>query len=699
MSDNFRQGRDSASTRTLFHEAVSLHRQGRISQAREAYEAILGTEPANIDALHLLGVLFSQANDHLRAVALIDKAIALHPDNAIFHSNRGVALLALKRFGEAVASYDRAIAIQPDIGEAHYNRAIALDALGRFEEAAAGFDRAIALRSDNAEACQKRGVALQKCRRFEEAIASYDRAIDIRPDHAEAFCNRGIALAALGRFDEAIASYDRAVAIRPGFSTASYNRGISLAALTRFEEAIASYDRAISLVRNDAEAFCNRGIALAALGRLNEAISSYDRAIDIRPDYAEAWSNRGAALMKLGRSEEAIASYEHAITIRPGYAEAFSNRGLALMELNRLDDALSSFDRAISLRPDYAEAWSNRGIALSDLARPDSALSSFDRAIDLRPGYAEALWNKSLTLLSKGNFEKGWELFEWRWKKEEFTSRKRNFHEPLWLGRESLKGRTILLHGEQGLGDTIQFCRFAKLVSGLGARVVLEVQPPLAGLLTQLEGVAEVVANGEPLPSFDLHCPLMSLPLALKTGMGTIPPAPYLKADAARITGWEQRLVPRMKPRVGVVWSGNPAQKNEHNRRVPLEMMLRHLPEGVDYVSLQKEVRDDDLATLRSQERIVHFGPELKDFADTAALCSQMDMVVSVDTGVAHLCGALGMPALLLLSRRADWRWLLDRSDSPWYPSMTLYRQQTLGDWTETLARAGANLASRLHDS
>jgi len=328
-----------------------------------------------------------------------------------------------------------------------------------------------------------------------------------------------------------------------------------------------------------------------------------------------------------------------------------------------------------------------------DLKQFDAAVTSFDKAIDLKPDFAEAYWNKSLTLLLTGDFDQGWRLYEWRWEREFPTSPIRNFQQPLWLGNETLAGKTILLHAEQGLGDTIQFSRYASLVADLGAHVIMEVAKPLLGLFAGLAGVSRLIAKGSPLPVFDYHCPLLSLPLAFKTELGSIPfPQQYLHVDASRLEQWSQTLGEKTRPRVGLVWSGSTTLINDHNRSIPLSLLIPQLPPDYQYVSLQKEVRDNDRPILQASTDILHFGDELSDFSDTAALCELMDVVISVDTSVAHLSGALGRPTWVLLPFVPEWRWLLDRDDSPWYASMKLYRQNTAGDWDSVFARVRADL-------
>jgi len=389
-----------------------------------------------------------------------------------------------------------------------------------------------------------------------------------------------------------------------------------------------------------------------------------------------------------------VESYNQAIRLKPDYAEAWSNRGLALQELKQLEAALESYNKSIEIDPDYADAYSGRGNVLLEFKQWEEAVASYDQAIAVKPDYANNYWNKSLALLSGGKYLEGWELYEWRWKKKEFTSPKRNFSEPLWLGNESIAGKTILLHSEQGLGDTIQFCRYVKLVADLGARIIFEVESTLIGLLRQFYDISEFIAKGDPLPPFDTHCPLMSLPLAFKTTIETIPFASkYLSGDPERVAEWSSRLGEKSGPRIGLAWSGSAIHKNDRNRSILLSAMMRHLPPEFKYVSLQKEFREVDKATLESMKNIAHYGDQLGDFADTAALCELMDVVISVDTSVAHLSGAMGKPTWVMLPYSSDWRWLFDRSDSPWYESARLYRQEKAVDWQGVLARVSADLS------
>jgi tetratricopeptide (TPR) repeat protein len=430
---------------------------------------------------------------------------------------------------------------------------------------------------------------------------------------------------------------------------------------------------------------------LQELGRFEEALASYDRAIALQPDYAAALDNRGNALRQLRRFDEALSSYDRAIKLQPDYADALYNRGVTLHELGRFDEALASYDRAINLRPDHAAAFNNRGNTLQELRRFDEALASYDRAITLRRDHAEAHLNRAFCWLLQGDFERGWSEYEWRLKKETTKSARRCFSEPLWLGERELRGRTILLHAEQGFGDTIQLCRYVPLVAERGARVILEVEEPLRELVGKLTRVTEVVAAGSVLPDFDLHCPLPSLPLAFATNIMTIPSGvPYLTAPLQRVADWNERLGKKHGPRIGLAWSGRPRPAN---RSVPLNLLLPLLDCDATFVSLQKQVRPEDTLILSERSEILHFGDALKDFSDTAAVIANLDLIISIDTSVAHLAGALAKPVWVLLSFTPDWRWLLERNDSPWYPTARLFRQNEKRTWDDVVERVRVALS------
>ena len=431
------------------------------------------------------------------------------------------------------------------------------------------------------------------------------------------------------------------------------------------------------------------GVVRQQQGRDAEAIAFIDRALALRPDNAAALSNRALSLRALGRAHEALACCDRALAVKPDFADAHNNRGLALAALKRPAEALKSYEAALSHAPAHIDALNNCGIALFEVNRLDEALVCFDRVLALRPGHVHGSWNRAQVLLLMGDFARGWPEHEGRLASNPGLNR--GFTQPLWLGDAPLAGRTILLRAEQGLGDTIQFCRYAPMVAARGARVVLEVQRPLVDLMRTLDGAIEVVARGDALPAFDLHCPLLSLPLVFKTELTSIPArTPYLRAPAGAID-WKSRLGTK-RPRIGLVWSGNPGHKRDAARSIPFYALMPLLDIDASFVSLQKDVRASDAALLKQTGQVVDVADSLTSFAETASLIATLDLVISVDTSAAHLTGALGKPLWLLLPQVPDWRWLMGRDDSPWYPTARLFRQDTTRAWGGVVARIRAAL-------
>ncbi len=557
---------------------------------------------------------------------------------------------------------------------------------GRLADAEACYRDALAAQPDHADALHLLAGIAHRTRRYQLAVDLISQAIKLNGRNPFYFSNLGVALRQLGRPDEALRSFERALALKPDFAEAFINRGNAQRDLKRLDEALASYDQALARQPDHAEALISRGSTLQALGRPDNALACYDRALVLRPGSADAFINRGAALKQLRRLDESLASYDKVLTLRPDDVEALIGRGAVLHELKRLDDALANYDAALALNPDHPEASINRGHVLQDLKRFDEALASYRHAQAVEPDHADAHCGEALVSLLTADFERGWAKNEWRWRSPLSGSPPRPFSQPLWLGAESIERKTILLHSEQGLGDTIQFGRYVPLVAARGARVILEVEEPLRRLMTGLPGVSQCVAKGEPLPDFDLHCPLLSLPLAFATRLETIPaPIPYL-AVPRPACDWEARLGTR-RPRIGLAWSGNPRHQNDSNRSIGLDALSPLFDIAATFVSAQKDVRPGDQAVLEAQNGIRDVASSLASFADTAALISRLDLVISVDTSVAHLAGALGRPVWILLPFVPDWRWLLDRHDSPWYPTARLFRQTDNREWGDVVAR------------
>ena len=503
---------------------------------------------------------------------------------------------------------------------------------------------------------------------------------------AEAHYNRGKSLQKLSKDAEAVAAFEAAIALAPGYAEAYNARGISLFKLDRARDALASFDRALELNPAYAECHNNRGIVLQELGILDAALAGFAKAIALKPDNARAHNNHGTVLADLRRPRDALVSYDKAIALDPAYAEAFYNRGMALHDLGRFEDALASFERAIAVRPDYADAHHNRGAVLQDLLSLEDAIRAYATAAALRPDRAESHANQAYCHLQLGRFEPGWRMHEWR-KKLPQPSGNRSFPQPLWLGREDISNRTLFVHWEQGFGDTIQFCRYGKLLRAMGANVVMSVQEPLYRLLKQMSPEIAIVHQAEVPEHFDYHCAMMSLPLALGTTLATIPAEPrYIFADAALRAGFEARLPAKTRPRIGLAWQGSATHKNDHYRSIDLDRLAPLLSADSDWISLQygAAASGQDAAW---PAKLVSCADAWVDFADAAALIDCLDLVITVDTSVAHLAGAMGKPLFVLLPFNTDWRWLLQRDDSPWYPSARLFRQKPNEPWQNVIAR------------
>jgi tetratricopeptide (TPR) repeat protein len=541
------------------------------------------------------------------------------------------------------------------------------------------------------------GVNLQRQGRLAEAEKVYARILKTLPDQFETLQLMAELKMARGKPGEAFRHMAAAVAARPASADAHLHLGHVLRALKRDADALASFDTALALAPGHVDALGYRGDVLLALRRPAEALDCFERILAASPEHAEARAERGVALAALGRHVEALGDFDAAVAAAAPNPIVSYNRGLALAAIGRSAEAVDAYDRTLALIPNHVGAWSSRGVSLQALNRHADAIASFDRALALAPDFADAHFNKSLALLAIGDYAAGQTEYEWRWKRSGSGTARQNFGRPMWLGESPIKGKTILLHAEQGLGDTIQLARYASLLARAGADVVLEVHPGLEPLLARLDGCRAVIARGEPRPAFDVHCPLGSLPLALKTAPSTVPAdIPYLAADPERVSRWRARLAAFGGPRVALVWAGNAAHANDRNRSLPLATLAGlWAAAGPRIVSLQRDLRPGDAEVL-ARSPVLHLGDELADFDDTAAVLALCDVVIAVDTSVAHLAGALGRPLWVLLPFSADWRWTAYGESSPWYPAARLYRQPQPGDWHSVVARVLGDIPAAL---
>jgi tetratricopeptide (TPR) repeat protein len=667
----------------LLREGLRHHAGGRLTEAAVCYQGAHDKNPEDPDALLLLGIVARQNRQFPAAVRLTTLAAGLRPQAAHIHLNLALAYLGGRDLERAAASARESIALDPNNGKAWLCLGEIEKSRSDFKAALAAFARALQLPSGAARAAVALGSQLCLEKRYEEALSVFARGLAAEPANADLHFSIAAANAALGKTRQAKAAYAMALQHRPNFPEAHLSLGNLLYDTGTFLSAAASYSRAISLRPEYAKAHCNLGNALAAMGRHQQAIPCYERALALNPNTTAARNNLGNALLHRRDYVRAEECFRHALQHEPHSPEHHNSLGNALLQQHRDAEAESCYAKALALRPDYAAAHINLANTLLQLGRTEEMKRHYQRGVELDPASAGGQYNLALLCLREGNYLEGWHRHEWRWEFREIHQTRRNFPKPQWRGLP-LHGETILLHAEQGLGDTLQFVRYAPMVAARGGRVILEVQPRLQKLIEGMEGVKHVVTRGHALPEFAVHCPLMSLPLAFHTTLESIPATtPYLRVDRATVAAaWQAypRLDERL--RVGLAWSGNPRHKGDAQRSIPLEQLvpLAEAREAVFY-SLQFGPAAEQIAAMPTRFPLIDASSRSKDFAETAALAATLDLVISVDTSIAHLAGAMGLPLWVMLQHLPDWRWLEERQDSPWYPTARLFRQPARGDW------------------
>jgi Flp pilus assembly protein TadD len=674
------------------------HQAGRLAEAEACYREILELEPQHADALHLLGVIAQQAGHHDLAIQLIRSAIQRHPQCADFYNNLANTYRLQNDLPSAVASYRSAISLDPTHIDALHNLANVLAEQAEFAEAETCFRRVLDLQPSHAQALYNLGNTKIKQSDLPAAIRYYRQAIAVNPDCSAFHFNLAHALQESGGLVEATGAYQRSLALAPDDPEVNYNLGVVLHLRREFPEAAGAFRRAIALKPDYAEAHCNLAAVLQELDDFSTADELLRRAIALNPGLPEAHSNLGGNLWRQGDLCAAQESCHRAIALNPSLPEAHTNLAHILADQGDLAGALDSYDHALALKVDALaretaagnpKTW-KRGDLLK--AFESESASAYEQALKSKANSAEIIHYVGLAHLLRGDFAIGWQNYECRWHTRSLRGAVRNFRQPLWRG-EPLEGARILIHAEQGMGDTMQFARYVPLVAARHATVILEVQPELRGLFAGMEGASLVIGRGESLPEFAWHSPLLSLPRAFGTQLATIPAnIPYLQSNPSAVQEWSQHLRGDGL-RIGLVWSGNPLHVRDPQRSLPLNQ-LRALLEmnRTTFYSLQKGSAASQLLALPIETNLIDLEPQLKDFADTAAAICNLDLVISVDTAVAHLTGALGKPVWVLLTHAPDWRWLLDRDDSPWYPTARLFRQPAPGDWSSVIDRVANEL-------
>nr|WP_246654017.1 tetratricopeptide repeat protein [Azospirillum formosense] len=634
--------------------ALDLHTAGRTEEAEALYGRILDAVPDEPNALHLYGLLCAQCGRLEQAADLLGRAVTLRPGQPEYRANLAMLHQARGNPAAAAEQYRTALRLCPDSAALAFPLAGAARQVGQGELALAAYRRTTVIQPDLAEPMAQAGILLRYAGRTSEALSALRRAVQLRPDHGEAWHHLGVALQRI-----------------------------------RDPDTVAALAQAVVLLPEDATARLNLGRVHYDAGRWGAAVAALRGALALDPANDGALELLAAARRKAGGEGEAVRTLRRLLRLRPDTANGW--HALSLSE----PGSLVSLHRALAVQPDHRGALSGLANRLRDRREIAASLRLHDRAVRLEPASAEARWNRSLARLLAGDLPGGWEDYEARWGVADFPTRPRGLPQPLWSGGE-IAGQTILLHEEQGRGDAIQFVRYAPLVAARGARVFLEVGADLVPLFRGLPGVEAVFARGEPLPAFDWQCPLLSLPRAFATRLETVPAAvPYLTADPARAAAWRERLAGGGL-KVGLVWAGNPHFAGDRERSPGLAVLspLLSVP-GCRFFGLQLGPGHDELSRRSMPASFTDLAPDIRDFADSAAIMASLDLVVSSCTAPAHLAGALGVPLWVLLSHAPDWRWLLDRSDSPWYPTARLFRQPRPGDWAGVTEEVAAALAGR----
>lgn len=686
---------DAASLPHAIDEARRMHQAGRVSHAEQLYRRILKYDAEQPQIWYLLGAACQALGLPDEAIEAFRQSVAKRPQHAESHNHLGVVLAQQQRLDDAIGHFRQALALKPGEPEMSSNLGLALLQLQQPAEAEAQFRAVLQTRPRDLKARRNLEQALRAQGKLDELLEWQRQLSAEQPASAEAQSELGRVLFEQRKLDEAEAAFQEALEINPALPEAHNNLGLARVALGKPAEAASCYREAIRLRPDFAQAHNNLGIALRQTGKLDEAVAACREAVRISPQMAEAHNNLGTALDELGRTDEAIACLEQALRIKPDFAKAHNNLGIAFWHKADYAQAAAHCRMAIEQSPDLAEAYNNLGNVLRDQGDYAGALDCYEQSLKLSPDGTDAHWNRSLIWLLEGNFAQGWPEYEWRWKLKTFATRATN--RPLWDG-SPLEGRTILLDAEQGLGDTLQFIRYAPLVQERGGRVMAVCQKPLMQILSGCPGIDRLVAQGEPVPDFDVYAPLLSLPKLFGTTLESVPaPIPYLHADPYLVEQWGRELAPIQAFKVGIAWKGSPKNRMDQQRSIPLAAFepLARVP-GVQLISLQKGEGSEQLKQMAGRFAVLDLAQRLDEksgaFMDTAAVMRRLDLVITCDSSLGHLAGALGAPTWIALALSPDWRWLLERDDTPWYPTVRLFRKTSIGDWSDVFKRMAAAL-------
>lgn len=679
----------------LINRGGLLVAAGQLEEALGCFLEVPEGHPLHVDALSNAGYVLRRMGRTAEALGALDQALALKPRHAVALANRGLTLSVQGQWKEAVVALRAAVTEAPSHLDALSGLARALAQLGRWEEAMEVTDRALALQPRHLNTLNVRAYLLMMQERHEEALSPLGVILGIDPANLEALTNRGCSLLALNRVEEALATLERALALDPRNLGALENYGAALLRAKRFEEALACVERALAIDPGHPGALHHRADALAQLHRFQEALETLDRP-GAGVQQVRSLRLKGQILLELSHFAQALSCFDGALAQTPEDGELPLLRAICLEGLMQLEEAGAVLDSARMSTPATAESCQLRGVLLDRLGRRQEALEALEQAVRLDPRSAEARYDRSLVLLALGRLEEGFREMEARWLVARPPVARHPSSAPVWLGDQPVQGKTLLVDAEQGFGDTLQFARYIPGLQRRGATVIFRAHKSLAGVLSTLDKDLLVVSDARPAPPHDLRCPVMSLPHAFGTTLESIPaPIPYLHADPAAVAAWEERLGPKRRPRIGLVWAGRQHWPVNHRRDMTLAQLSPLLALPADFISLQKEVPQADRGALHTAG-MAPFGEGLADFADTAALLQCIDLLIAVDTSVVHLAGALGRPVWVLNRYAACWRWLEGRADSPWYPTARLFRQRTAGDWHLVVEEVTAELGGWL---
>ncbi|GAX60010.1 hypothetical protein SCALIN_C05_0095 [Candidatus Scalindua japonica] len=675
-----------------------LQNQGKLDEAAESYKRALCLAPDYSEAFYNLGNIFYKQHKFNKAIEHYKQAIILKPDDHEAFLNLGNVFKELGKIDDAEREYRKSISLKPDYPVAHSRLGAILQELGKLDESIKSIKRAQILDPDNIDILNNLATILSKQGEYDEAIESYNRALKLKPDAYLIQTNLASTLKDSGRLEEALTSCNKAIEINPNYPESHNTLGVILQGSGQLEEAVKSYKKAIELQPDNPELYSNLGSVLKELDRFDEAVECCKHSIELNPENADAFNNLGTILQEQRKLDEAIANYKQAIKLMPDHARAHSNLGTVSQKQGNTVEAVLYCHLAVTLNPGSAELHNNLGAILQKQERVDEAITCYDNAIELEPDYTEAHLNRSFALLLTGKYKEGWEENEWRLKTKAHCLRK--FHNLRWDG-SPLKGKTILVYAEQGFGDTIQFVRYLPMVQEQGGRVIFECHKSLHRLLRDCTGIDKVVEKTtEPKITFDTHISLLSLPGIFNTTLNSIPSeTPYISVNSGLAKLWRNLHTYNNDFKIGIVWAGNAENKRDNIRSCSLKDFYPLLNiQGTAFYSLQKGPASGETENTPPGIKIINLNNQLRDFADTAAIIDNLDLVISVDTAVAHLAGALGKPVWNLLHFAPDWRWLLNRNDSPWYPEMRLFRQNILNDWTYLFKEVKNALLQEVND-